>query len=133
MASDRTQPEENDYVFHQRLHASRKPAAVSHHRGAIWAVTVLHLHVRDPKTGHGSKNFNDFNEQIARLRKAVPKMIIQVGGSISFAPDTDAEKAQWLGYDTRHMLTDLNPKPDQTLAQQHPYARLDTPVTAMGA
>jgi uncharacterized protein (DUF849 family) len=75
--------------------------------------TVLHLHVRDPKTGHGSKNFNEFNEQIARLRKAVPKMIIQVGGSISFAPDTDQEKAKWLGYDTRHMLTELDPKPDQ--------------------
>ena len=75
--------------------------------------TVLHLHVRDPKTGHGSKNFNEFNEQIARLRKAVPKMIIQVGGSISFAPDSDKEKAEWLGYDTRHMLTELNPKPDQ--------------------
>jgi len=75
--------------------------------------TVLHLHVRDPKTGYGSKNFNEFNEQIARLRKAVPKMIIQVGGSISFAPDTDKEKAEWLGYDTRHMLTELNPKPDQ--------------------
>ena len=37
MASDRTQPEENDYVFHQRLHAARKPAAVNHHRGAIRA------------------------------------------------------------------------------------------------
>ena len=75
--------------------------------------TVLHLHVRDPKTGHGSKNFNEFNEQIARLRKAVPKMIIQVGGSISFAPPDDHSKAEWLGYDTRHMLTELNPKPDQ--------------------
>jgi uncharacterized protein (DUF849 family) len=75
--------------------------------------TVLHFHVRDPKSGHGSKNFNEFNEQIARLRKAVPKMIIQVGGSISFAPADDHEKAHWLGYDTRHMLTELNPKPDQ--------------------
>jgi uncharacterized protein (DUF849 family) len=74
---------------------------------------VLHFHVRDPKTGHGSKNFNEFNEQIARLRKAVPKMIIQVGGSISFAPPDDHSKAEWLGYDTRHMLTELNPKPDQ--------------------
>ena len=74
---------------------------------------VLHLHVRDPKTGHGSKDFNQFNEQIARLRKAVPKMIIQVGGSISFAPADDHAKAAWLGYDTRHMLTELNPKPDQ--------------------
>jgi uncharacterized protein (DUF849 family) len=76
--------------------------------------TVLHLHVRDPKTGHGSKNFNEFNEQIARVRKAVPKMIIQVGGSISFAPPEEPDaKAAWLGYDTRHMLTELNPKPDQ--------------------
>ena len=76
--------------------------------------TVLHLHVRDPKTGHGSKNFNEFNDQIARLRKAVPKMVIQVGGSISFAPPDDPHgKAAWLGYDTRHMLTELNPKPDQ--------------------
>ena len=74
---------------------------------------MLHLHVRDPKTGLGSKNFNEFNEQIARLRQAVPKMIIQVGGSISFAPSSDQEQAQWLGYDTRHMLTELNPKPDQ--------------------
>src|SRR5262245_18410212 len=73
---------------------------------------VLHLHVRDPKTGHGSKNFNEFNEQIARLRKAVPKMIIQVGGSISFAPDKGQEAA-WLGYDSRHMLTELDLKPDQ--------------------
>jgi uncharacterized protein (DUF849 family) len=74
--------------------------------------TVLHLHVRDPKTGHGSKDFKQFNEQIGRLRKAVPKMIIQVGGSISFAPEPGKE-AHWQGYDTRHMLTELNPKPDQ--------------------
>src|SRR5262249_32582815 len=50
---------------------------------------------------------------IARLRKAVPKMVIQVGGSISFAPASDQDKAAWLGYDTRHMLAELNPKPDQ--------------------
>lgn len=75
--------------------------------------TVLHLHVRDPKTGHGSKNFNEFNDQIGRLRKAVPKMVIQVGGSISFAPPDEGAQAHWLGYDTRHMLTELNPKPDQ--------------------
>ena len=49
--------------------------------------TVLHIHVRDPKTGHISKNFKEYNDQIGRLRKAVPKMILQVGGSISFAPE----------------------------------------------
>ena len=108
--------EESPNVFHQRLDASRKSAAVDHHGGAVTArsgcraiipedipvtweeqtqkavdcynagATVLHLHVRDPKTGHGSKNFNEYADCIGRLRKAVPKMIIQIGGSISFAP-----------------------------------------------
>jgi uncharacterized protein (DUF849 family) len=75
--------------------------------------TLIHLHVRDPKTGHGSKNLQEFNDQIGRIRKAVPKLLIQVGGSISFAPPEGGAKAQWEGYDTRHMLAELNPKPDQ--------------------
>ncbi len=75
--------------------------------------TLIHLHVRDPKTGHGSKNLKEFSDQIARIRKAVPKLLIQVGGSISFAPPEGGDKAKWLGYDTRHMLAELTPKPDQ--------------------
>lgn len=75
--------------------------------------TMLHIHVRDPKTGHISKNFNEYNDQMGRLRKAVPKMILQLGGSISFAPPADGEKAQWQGYDTRHKLATIDPKPDQ--------------------
>ena len=39
-------------------------------------------------------------------------MIIQVGGSISFAPKGDGKKAKWLDYDTRHMLAELDPKPE---------------------
>src|SRR5512136_3297353 len=74
--------------------------------------TMLHVHVRDPKTGQGSSNFDEYNYFIGRLRQAVPKMILQVGGSISFAPHTDDAKAKWLDYDTRHMLTELDPKPD---------------------
>ena len=74
--------------------------------------TMLHFHVRDPKTGQGSSNFDQYNELLARVRQAVPKMIIQVGGSISFAPHTEDAKAKWLDYDTRHMLTELDPKPD---------------------
>jgi len=75
--------------------------------------TVLHTHVRDPKTGHISKNFKEYSDQIGRLRKAVPKMVLQIGGSISFAPPEDGSKAQWQGYDTRHMLAEIDPKPDQ--------------------
>lgn len=74
--------------------------------------TVLHIHVRDPKTGHISKNFREYAELIGRLREAVPKMVLQVGGSISFAPEGDGV-AKWQGYDTRHMLTEIDPKPDQ--------------------
>ena len=29
--------------------------------------TVLHIHVRDPKTGHISKNFQEYSDQIGRL------------------------------------------------------------------
>ena len=74
--------------------------------------SVLHLHVRE-LDGRGSKRLSMFNELIAGVRKAVPDMIIQVGGSISFAPETDGAAAKWLSDDTRHMLAELSPKPDQ--------------------
>lgn len=73
---------------------------------------VLHLHVRE-LDGKGSKRLSKFNELIAGVRKAVPEMIIQVGGSISFAPETEGAAAKWLSDDTRHMLAELDPKPDQ--------------------
>ncbi|MFO1270380.1 MAG: 3-keto-5-aminohexanoate cleavage protein [Rubrivivax sp.] len=74
--------------------------------------TVLHVHVREAD-GKGSKRLSMFNEMLARLREAVPGMLLQVGGSISFAPEGEGAAAQWLGDDTRHMLAELDPKPDQ--------------------
>lgn len=74
--------------------------------------TVLHLHVRE-LDGKGSKRLSKFNELIAGVRKAVPEMIIQVGGSISFAPESEGAAAKWLSDDTRHMLAELEPVPDQ--------------------
>ncbi|MBS0339906.1 MAG: 3-keto-5-aminohexanoate cleavage protein, partial [Proteobacteria bacterium] len=74
--------------------------------------TVLHLHVRE-LDGKGSKRLSKFNELIAGVRKAVPEMIIQVGGSISFAPENEGAAAKWLSDDTRHMLAELEPTPDQ--------------------
>ncbi|HRP29506.1 MAG TPA: 3-keto-5-aminohexanoate cleavage protein [Burkholderiaceae bacterium] len=74
--------------------------------------TVLHLHVRE-LDGKGSKRLSKFNELIAGVRKAVPDMVIQVGGSISFAPESEGEVAKWLSDDTRHMLAELEPQPDQ--------------------
>ena len=74
--------------------------------------SVLHVHVREAD-GKGSKRISQFNELLARLRVAVPEMLLQVGGSISFAPESDGEKAKWLSDDTRHMLAELSPKPDQ--------------------
>ena len=74
--------------------------------------TVLHIHVRE-LDGKGSKRLSMFNELLARLRIAVPEMILQVGGSISFAPENDGAAAKWLSDDTRHMLAELDPAPDQ--------------------
>lgn len=34
--------------------------------------TLLHIHVRSPKDGHISKNFNEYNDQIGRLRRIEP-------------------------------------------------------------
>lgn len=74
--------------------------------------TVLHVHVREAD-GRGSKRMSTFNELLARLRAAVPSMLLQVGGSISFAPEGAGHAAKWPGIDTRHMLADLDPQPDQ--------------------
>jgi uncharacterized protein (DUF849 family) len=74
--------------------------------------SVLHVHVREAN-GQGSKRLSMFNEMLARLRSAVPDMLLQVGGSISFAPEGEGEQAKWLSYDTRHMLAALDPRPDQ--------------------
>jgi uncharacterized protein (DUF849 family) len=74
--------------------------------------TVLHVHVREAD-GKGSKRLSKFNELLAGLRKAVPDMVLQVGGSISFAPEGEGEAAKWLSDDTRHMLAELTPTPDQ--------------------
>lgn len=74
--------------------------------------TVLHIHVRE-LDGHGSKRMSMFNELMARLREAVPDMVLQIGGSISFAPEDEGSDAKWLSYDTRHMLAEITPRPDQ--------------------
>ena len=74
--------------------------------------TLLHLHVRNPATGHLSAEIEHYNYMMERLQKAVPDLIIQVGGSIAFSPKTDSAKAEWLDYDTRHMLAEVTPKPE---------------------
>ena len=55
--------------------------------------TVLHVHVREAD-GKGSKRLSKFNELLARLRDAVPDMVLQVGGSISFAPESEGAGRQ---------------------------------------
>lgn len=74
--------------------------------------TVVHVHAREDD-GKGSKRLSRFNELLARLRAAVPDMILQVGGSISFSPEGEGAAAKWLSDDTRHMLAELDPRPDQ--------------------
>jgi uncharacterized protein (DUF849 family) len=91
--------------------------------------TALHVHVREVD-GKGSKRLSKFNELLARLRVAVPDMVLQVGGSISFAPETEGDKAKWLSDDTRHMLAELTPTPDQVTvtvntAQMNIFEQMD--------
>ncbi|MET0987989.1 MAG: 3-keto-5-aminohexanoate cleavage protein [Steroidobacteraceae bacterium] len=74
--------------------------------------TVLHLHVRE-LDGTGSKRLSKFNELLAGIRARVPELILQVGGSISFAPEKEGDVAKWLSDDTRHLLAELQPIPDQ--------------------
>ena len=74
--------------------------------------TVVHIHVRE-EDGKGSKRLSKFNELLAGIRARAPQLILQVGGSISFAPEAEGEIAKWLSDDTRHMLADLQPRPDQ--------------------
>src|SRR3546814_17588989 len=57
--------------------------------------SVLHLHVRE-LDGKGSKRLSKFNELIAGIRARVPDLLIQVGGSISFATEGDGAQAKWL-------------------------------------
>src|SRR4029078_2063138 len=61
----------------------------------------------------GTRPLSKFNELIAGVPKAVPDMIIQVGGSISFAPENDGAAAKWLSDHTPPMLAELGPKQDQ--------------------
>src|SRR3546814_13778879 len=72
--------------------------------------SVLHLHVRE-LDGKGSKRLSKFNELIAGIRARVPELFIQVGGSISFAPEGDGEQAKWLSDNARHALAELAPTP----------------------
>ncbi|WP_042377363.1 3-keto-5-aminohexanoate cleavage protein [Streptacidiphilus melanogenes] len=82
--------------------------------------TVLHIHVRE-LDGHGSKRMSMFNELLTRLREAVPDMVLQIGGSISFAPEEGGDEAKWLSYDTRHLLAKLDPRPDQVTIAINTY------------
>ena len=74
--------------------------------------TVVHIHVRE-EDGKGSKRLSKFNELLAGIHARAPQLILQVGGSISFAPEAEGEIAKWLSDDTRHMLAELQPRPDQ--------------------
>ncbi|RAS05012.1 3-keto-5-aminohexanoate cleavage protein [Cupriavidus alkaliphilus] len=73
-----------------------------------------------------------FNELLAGIRARVPDMIPHVGGSISLAPENEGDVARWLSDDTRHMLAELKPAPDQvTMASRHtsslpPSPKLET-------
>jgi uncharacterized protein (DUF849 family) len=74
--------------------------------------TVCHVHGRE-EDGKGSKRLERTNEMVAAIRERCPGMILQIGGSISFAPTKEGETAKWLSDDLRHGLAMIEPKPEQ--------------------
>ncbi|MDN0085488.1 3-keto-5-aminohexanoate cleavage protein [Crenobacter sp. SG2305] len=97
-------PEDIPITLEQQI----QKAVDCYHAGA----TVLHVHGREDD-GKGSKRLSRTNELIAGIRECCPDMILQVGGSISFAPENEGDAAKWLSDDTRHMLAEIKPTPDQ--------------------
>src|ERR1044072_8995792 len=81
-------------------------AVDSHHAGAH----LLHIHARELRR-HGARRLSMFNELMGRLREAVPDMVLQIGGSISFAPEDEGGDAQWASYDTPHIPAAGSPSP----------------------
>lgn len=74
--------------------------------------TVLLVHGREAD-GKGFKRLSFTNQRVAGIREACPEMILLIGGSISFAPESDGDVAKWLSDDTRRMLAEIKPAPDQ--------------------
>jgi uncharacterized protein (DUF849 family) len=74
--------------------------------------TVVHVHAREDD-GKGSKRISRLNALIAGIRARLPDLILQVGGSISFAPEGEGAAARWLPDETRHLLAETQPAPDQ--------------------
>ena len=97
-------PEDIPVTLDQRI----QKAIDCHNAGAA----VVHVHAREDD-GKGSKRLSRLNALVAGIRARVPDLILQVGGSISFAPEGESAAARWLPDDTRHLLAETEPAPDQ--------------------
>ncbi len=97
-------PEDIPVTMDQQI----QKAVDCYHAGA----TVVHVHAREDD-GKGSKRLSRLNQLLAGIRARVPDLILQVGGSISFAPEDKGAQARWLSDDTRHLLAEAQPPPDQ--------------------
>ena len=97
-------PEDIPVTLEQQI----QKAVDCHDAGAA----VVHVHARE-EDGQGSKRLSRLNALLAGIRARVPDLILQVGGSISFAPEGEGAQARWLSDDTRHLLAEAEPAPDQ--------------------
>ena len=74
--------------------------------------TVLHVHVREDD-GKGSKRLSKFNELWRACAKPCRRWSCRSAARSRSRPRARAQAAKWLSDDTRHMLAELDPKPDQ--------------------
>jgi hypothetical protein len=71
-----------------------------------------HPRVRSPRQGTSPRTSSNTASSSGDWEKTVSKVILQVGGSLTFAPEPD-EKAQFQSDDSRQKLCEITPKPDQ--------------------
>lgn len=68
---------------------------------AAAGASVAHIHVRDPRTGHGSRDVNLFRETVDRIRQRGIDIVINLtaGSGALFLPDPDDESRGLPGSD----------------------------------
>ena len=71
---------------------------------------MLHLHVRDPEIGMGSANFDEYNSPLLAAQEGRAEDDPSGGQLDLLSAHTADARAKWLDYDTRHMLTELDPE-----------------------
>lgn len=78
---------------HPKFPITPEQIAASAIEAAKAGASIVHLHVRDPETGEGSRDVNLFREVVARIRESETDIVINLTGGMGamFFPDPEDE------------------------------------------